>query len=146
MCVCVCVLKVLTGHVCVEWRGDLPGPVIRAAFPWHDVNTCARLIIWPDGRMVWPHNWTHAHRYGLDCHTSNIRRPLVGNKRVDHSDIVGTSSVGAAPSTSYFPVQHLASMDWARKTRRETFIFWIWCGLYQRFDGNHLQVAKYRFP
>ena len=33
---------------------------------------------------------------------SNIRRTLVGNKIVDHSDIVGASPVGAAPTTSSF--------------------------------------------
>ena len=33
-------------------------------------------------------------------HTSNIRRILVGNKTVDHSDVVGASPVGAAPTTS----------------------------------------------
>ena len=31
---------------------------------------------------------------------SNIRRTLVGNKIVDHSDVVGASPVGAAPTTS----------------------------------------------
>ena len=34
--------------------------------------------------------------------TSNIRRALVGNKIVDHSDVVGASPVGAAPTTSSF--------------------------------------------
>ena len=33
-------------------------------------------------------------------HTSNIRRTLVGNKIVDHLDVVGASPVGAAPTTS----------------------------------------------
>ena len=33
---------------------------------------------------------------------SNIRRNLVGNKIVDHSDVVGASPVGAAPTTSSF--------------------------------------------
>ena len=33
---------------------------------------------------------------------SNIRRTLIGNKIVDHSDIVGASPVGAAPTTSSF--------------------------------------------
>ena len=33
---------------------------------------------------------------------SNIRRILVGNKIVDHSDVVGASPVGAAPTTSSF--------------------------------------------
>ena len=34
--------------------------------------------------------------------TSNIRRTLVGNKIVDHSDVVGAPPVGAAPTTSSF--------------------------------------------
>ena len=33
---------------------------------------------------------------------SNIRRTLVGKKTVDHSDVVGASPVGAAPTTSSF--------------------------------------------
>ena len=31
---------------------------------------------------------------------SNISRTLIGNKIVDHSDVVGASPVGAAPTTS----------------------------------------------
>ena len=33
---------------------------------------------------------------------SNIRRTLVLNQIVDHSDVVGASPVGAAPTTSSF--------------------------------------------
>ena len=33
---------------------------------------------------------------------SNIRRTFVGNQVVDHSDVVGASPVGAAPTTSSF--------------------------------------------
>ena len=33
---------------------------------------------------------------------SNISRPLVGNKIVDDSDVVGASPVGAAPTLSWF--------------------------------------------
>ena len=33
---------------------------------------------------------------------SNIRRTLIGNKLVDHSDVVGASPVGAAPTKSSF--------------------------------------------
>ena len=33
---------------------------------------------------------------------SNIRRAFVGNQIVDHSDLVGASPVGAAPTTSSF--------------------------------------------
>ena len=34
--------------------------------------------------------------------TSNISRTLVGNEIVDHSDVVGASPIGAAPTTSSF--------------------------------------------
>ena len=40
-------------------------------------------------------NWTYRK-------VSNIRRTLVGNKIVDHSDVVGASPVGAATTTSSF--------------------------------------------
>ena len=33
---------------------------------------------------------------------SNISPTLIGNKIVDHSDVVGVSPVGAAPTTSSF--------------------------------------------
>ena len=33
---------------------------------------------------------------------SNIGQTLVGNKITDHSDVVGASPVGAAPTTSSF--------------------------------------------
>ena len=33
---------------------------------------------------------------------SNIRHTLVGNRIVDHSDVIGASPVGAAPTTSSF--------------------------------------------
>ena len=45
------------------------------------------------------------HAGNLNTHYrqfSNIRRTLVGNKIVDHSDVVGASPVGAAPTTSSF--------------------------------------------
>ena len=34
--------------------------------------------------------------------TSNISRTLVGNKFVDHWDVVGASPIGAAPTISLF--------------------------------------------
>ena len=34
--------------------------------------------------------------------TSDVSGTLVGNKIVDHSEVVGTSPVGAAPTTSSF--------------------------------------------
>ena len=44
----------------------------------------------------------------FDNHNCN----LVGNK-IDHSVVVGASPVGAAPTTSSFLTQHMASMGWA---------------------------------
>ena len=49
----------------------------------------------------------HLSYYLCDDHyreVSNIRRTLVGNKIVDHSDVVGASPVGAAPTTSSFSI------------------------------------------
>ena len=40
--------------------------------------------------------------YVIYRQVSNISRTLVGNKIVDHSDVVGASPVGAAPTTSSF--------------------------------------------
>ena len=54
--------------------------------------------------------------------SSNISHTLVGNKIVDHSDVVGASPVGAAPTTLSFSTWHLAVMDQV-KTRRETSKF-----------------------
>ena len=39
---------------------------------------------------------------------SNISRTLVGNWIVGHSDVVGATPVGAAPTTSSLSTQHLA--------------------------------------
>ena len=36
------------------------------------------------------------------CQIYNIRRTFMGNLIVDHSDVVGASPVGAAPTTSSF--------------------------------------------
>ena len=46
--------------------------------------------------------------------TSNIRRILVGNKIVDHVDVIEASPVGAAPTTSSFSTWYLASRDMAK--------------------------------
>ena len=56
--------------------------------------------------------------------TFKIRRSLVGNKLVDHSDAVGASPFGAAPTTSWFLAQHLASMDWAKATAKRDEKHW----------------------
>ena len=51
--------------------------------------------------------------------TSNIRLTLAGNKFVDHSDVVGASHVGAAPTTSSFSTSYLASRDSAKIATRK---------------------------
>ena len=50
------------------------------------------------GTHLWSNNFSRK------CYrkVSNIRRTRVGNKIVDHSDVVGASPVGAAPTTSSF--------------------------------------------
>ena len=61
---------------------------------------------------------------------SNIRRILVGNIIVDHSDVVGTSPVGAAPTTSSLSTWHLASRDSPKTATRQyenLFSVGIWC-------------------
>ena len=70
---------------------------------------------------------------------SNISRTLVGNEMVDHSDVVGASPVGAAPTTSSFSTKHLASLDWAKTAalRDEKHLsLAIWCVLYWRFYAS----------
>ena len=51
---------------------------------------------------------------------SNIRRTWVGNDIVDHSDVVGASPVGAAPTTSSFSTEHLASNIVRRQLQAES--------------------------
>ena len=68
---------------------------------------CIELEIWIVEQRLPPNatatNWTggNALQYDKTYHqTSNIGRISVGNKFVDHSDIVGASPLGAAPTTS----------------------------------------------
>ena len=60
---------------------------------------------------VWVHPLCISHAYRK---TSNIRFTLVGNKIVDHSDVVEAAPVGAAPTASSFSSSHLASRDSAK--------------------------------
>ena len=57
----------------------------------------------PEKCVLFERHFTHAAVYvHIYRKTSNISRTLVGNKIVDNSDVVGASSVGAAPTTSSF--------------------------------------------
>ena len=67
--------------------------------------------------------------------TSNISHTLVGNEIVDHSDAVGASPVGAAPTASSLSTWHLASRDSTKKVARQyenLLSVGIWCILYIR--------------
>ena len=60
--------------------------------------------------------------------TYDIRRTLVGNNIVDHSDVVGVPPVSAAPTTSSFSTYLTPGFNRLGKdkckTRRETYKFW----------------------
>ena len=57
----------------------------------HDVSRC----------IEFKSHW-HVQDNNEYRQVSKIRRTLIGNKIVDHSDVVGASPVGAAPTTSSF--------------------------------------------
>ena len=90
------------------------------------------LLMW--SRQYWYKNYDRwARIWNIYRQTSNISRTLLSDNIVDHSDVVGASPVGAAPTTSSFLALHLASMDWAKSTgnRGENHLsFGIWCDLY----------------
>ena len=61
----------------------------------------------------------------------NIRRTLVGNKIVDHSDVVGASPVACSNYIFILNLTHRfnGSSKYNSKTRRETVMFWDWVRL-----------------
>ena len=81
--------------------------------PWVDIFMCAGIrtsnALWFN-KVIWSYGTVYATASHIVTNilefdyrkTSNIRRILVGNKIVDHSDVVGASHVGAAPTTSSF--------------------------------------------
>ena len=116
------------------------------------VELCCFLCCWTQqaveqsisdsARLMW-HHW---YGFSLSCvllglgfdkfsyrKVSNIRRTLVSNKIVDHSDVVGASPVGAAPTTSSFSTEHVASVDLAKTSARrdeKRLCLGIGCALY----------------
>ena len=70
---------------------------------------------------------------------SNIWRTLSHIEIVYHSDVVGTSPDGAAPTTSSFSTEYLVSINCAKTTARRDerhLSVVIWCISYKRFDGS----------
>ena len=49
-------------------------------------------------------------KYNKYCERSNISGTLIGNEIVAHSDVVRALPAGAAPTTSSFSTEHMASM------------------------------------
>ena len=92
--------------------------VIKSGFHGQAINTLRSLekktnfrvtICWKLSSLI--KNQLGVHQGGMQARhyfentyrkISNIRRTSVGNKIVDHSDVIGASPVGAAPTTSSF--------------------------------------------
>ena len=91
---------------------------------------------------VLTHGWLPCREY-IYRQTSNIRCTLVGNKIIDHIDVVGASPVGAALTTSSFSTWHLA-LIYCTKTSawrdEENLSFGIRCILYLIFYGTCLRA------
>ena len=60
-----------------------------------NIISCATTVRGLNRACHQPYQWNNRQ-------TSNISRTLAGNKMTDHSDVVGASPVGAAPTTSSF--------------------------------------------
>ena len=70
---------------------------------------------WCEQAKYWVHIHQHTQTHQLTfttyyCQNSNMRRALLGNKIVDHSDVLGTSPVGAALTTSSFSFWELVQL------------------------------------
>ena len=132
-----------------NWREPRSGDWVKLALHPYTIQGlwCQKHVYGTCLRNYIPQEFTGAITYpwsGDDlffCHqipdiyrqVSNISRSSVGNQIVDHSDAVGASPVGAAPTTSSFSTLHLASTDWVKTTTRwdeKHLSFGIWCGLY----------------
>ena len=73
---------------------------------WPKVKNIIQLALWYINELVQQFNSLPPEGVAAISkvyrQVSNIRRTLVGNWIVDHSDIVGASPVGAAPTISSF--------------------------------------------
>ena len=80
---------------------------VRFSMNLSNVQRLISLLILAESNVWLPHHsrieihLVHEHKYTYH-QTSNISRTLVGNTIVDHSDVVGASPVGTAPTTSSF--------------------------------------------
>ena len=106
---------------------ELPERVLSPAYGWSispigPIHSCFLYYIWdrssrrtPGCQICTPCGHAKNERYRkvsnirrtlvgneIVAKVSNITRTLVGNEIVDHSDVVGASPIGAAPTTSSF--------------------------------------------
>ena len=94
------VAMVAITYPCLVYSYDLP--YCSVLFYWQCFNDVVPLIIMitTKFRFILRMSCIHMTHIYIYRKVSNIRRTLVGNKNVDHSDVVGASPVGAAPTTS----------------------------------------------
>ena len=69
---------------------------------WPTLKNINGLMSYQESVGVSSHDHSIQLVYHMYCKTSSIGRTLVSNIFVDHSDVVGASPVGAAPTTSSF--------------------------------------------
>ena len=75
-------------YVSMSWRyNEQPQTLIIRYLDVHPISNCCLSVLVVTYRQA-----------------SNVSRALAGNKIVDHSDVVGASPVGAAPTTSSFSI------------------------------------------
>ena len=92
-------LKIESGHDSVHRQTDGQGETNISPFNFIEAGDIIRWISVSSIPEKIPSKHLIKSRYRQ---VSNIRHTLAGNKFVDHSDVVGASPVGAAPTTSSF--------------------------------------------
>ena len=93
-----------------HWSWQWLGAVRQQAITWTNVDQdlCGHMVslghdelnITEHMFMLWSHKTYYTSFYY--CKTCNISHTLLGNEIVDHSDVVGASPAGTAPTTSSF--------------------------------------------
>ena len=82
--------------------------------------------------------------YLSTAHLKLYTLTLVGNKIVDHSNVVGSSSVGAAPTASSFStwLQWIGQRKLQEETRNIQMRFGIWCSFFKGLTVCYLKSLR----